>query len=147
MRSSIRVLGASSLLLLSACASQLTMPEAERLALYRNHAGEPVDSIVYLGGYDGWTPLGDGALALWTRPNEAWLVQLQAPCSDLDFADTIGFRADGGRLSARLDRIYVSNNALIPLSCTIQEIRPLDVKAVRAAEREDRARRKVEAST
>ena len=85
-------------------------------------------------------------MALWTRPSQAWLVEVYEPCADLDYATTIGIRSIGGRLSARFDRIHVSNNGLIPLECTIKEIRPLDVKAIRAAEKDARAKRQVEAA-
>lgn len=126
------------------CASNGDMRDADRLALYRANAGEPVDSIQYFGSYNGWTPLGGGTMALWTRPSQAWLVEVYEPCSDLDYAHTIGIRSIGGRLSARFDRIHVSNNGLIPLECTIKEIRPLDVKAIRVAEKDARAKRQVE---
>ena len=144
MRTSIRILAALSCAVLSACASNAAQRDADRLALYRNHAGAPVDSIAYLGGYNGWTPLGDGAFALWTRPSQAYLVELFAPCSELDFAETIAFRNLGGRLSAKFDHVYVSNRGLLPISCTIREIRPLDVKAIRLAEKDARAKRQVE---
>ena len=129
------------------CASNGGMRDADRLALYRTHAGEPVDSIQYFGSYNGWTPLGNGTMALWTRPSQAWLVELYEPCSDLDYAHTIGIRSMGGRLSARFDRIHVGNNGLMPLECTIKEIRPLDVKAIRVAEKDARAKRQVEAAS
>ncbi len=129
------------------CASNGGIRDAERLALYRANAGEPVDSIQYFGNYNGWTPLGGGTMALWTRPSQAWLVEVYEPCADLDYAHTIGIRSIGGRLSARFDRIHVSNNGLIPLECTIKEIRPLDVKAIRLAEKDARARRQVESES
>jgi Family of unknown function (DUF6491) len=131
----------------SGCASNAALRDAERLALYRSHAGEPVDGIQYTGSYNGWTPLSDGAFALWTRPSQAWLIELFSPCSELDYADTIGFRNLNGRLNARFDQVYVSSHSLLPISCTIKEIRPLDVKAIRAAEKDARAKRQVEASS
>jgi len=144
MRSTFPILALSACLaLLSGCATDAAQRDAERLALYRNHAGEAVDSIQYFGHYNGWTPLGDGAFALWTRPSQAFLVELYAPCNELDFADTIGFRDLGGRLSARFDRVYVSSHGLIPISCTIKEIRPLDVKALRVEEKRLREERKM----
>ena len=131
----------------SGCATNAGLRDAERLTLYRNHAGEAVDSIHYSGHYNGWTPLSDGAFALWTRPSQAWLVELYSPCSEIDYADTIGFRNHGGRLSARFDQVYVSSNSLLPISCAIKEIRPLDVKAIRAAEKVERGKRKVNESS
>ncbi len=137
------LLGASAA---SGCASGGGLRDAERLSLYRAHAGEAVDGIQYTGHYNGWTPLGDGVFALWTRPSQAWLVELYSPCNEIDYADTIGFRDTNGRLSARFDHVYVSSHGLIPISCTIKEIRPLDVKAIRVAEKDARARRQVEDS-
>ena len=132
-------------LAVSGCAINAGLRDDERLALYRSHAGEPVDSIQYTGSYNGWTPLSDGAFALWTRPSQAWLVELYSPCSDIDFADTIGFRDTHGRLSARFDQVYVGSNSLIPISCTIKAIRQRDIKAIRAAEKSARELPKVEA--
>ncbi len=132
-------------LAVSGCATNAGLRDDERLTLYRTHAGEPVDSIQYTGSYNGWTPLSDGVFALWTRPSQAWLVELYSPCSGIDYADTIGFRDANGRLSARFDHVYVGSHGLIPISCTIKEIRPLDVKAIRIAEKDARAKRQVEA--
>ncbi|HZH42928.1 MAG TPA: DUF6491 family protein [Lysobacter sp.] len=133
-----------SLLLLLAfasasCASDPAQRDAERLALYRAHAGAPVDSIRYFGRLDGWTPLGSDALALWTRPGEAWLVSLQGSCPDLPYAHAITVSDSIHRIHARFDRILPlvhSPGARIP--CFIREIRPVDVKALRAAERDKR---------
>ena len=50
-------------LALSACATGSAERDAERLALYRAHAGAQVDSIQYTHSYNGWTPLGDGAVS------------------------------------------------------------------------------------
>jgi hypothetical protein len=144
MRPSLRILAAAALAaLMSGCASNAAQRDAERLALYRSHAGQPVDSIQYFGRYNGWTPLGEGAFALWTRPSEAWLIELHAPCVEIDYADTIGFRDTNGRLNARFDQVYVGSRSLIPISCTIREIRPLDVKAIRADEKRLRDERKM----
>jgi hypothetical protein len=148
MNRSILILSALlATLTVSGCATNAGLRDDERLTLYRNHAGEPVDSIQYTGHYNGWTPLSGGAFALWTRPSEAWLVELYSPCSEIEYADTIGFRDTIGRLSARFDHVYVGSHGLIPISCTIKEIRPLDIKAIRIAEKDARAKRQVEESS
>ncbi|TXH66356.1 MAG: hypothetical protein E6Q88_12215 [Lysobacteraceae bacterium] len=128
---------------LTACASRSGLRDAERLALYRAHAGEPVDSIYMPGHYNGWTPLDGGTFALWTRPSQAWLIELYGPCTDMGYVDKIRIEQPTGRLTARFDRIHVGGAGLMPLQCTIREIRPLDIKAIRVAEkkaREDRQR-------
>src|SRR3546814_4708804 len=73
----------------SACAST-GMSDADKLATYRAHAGAPVDSFRYFGSINGWTSLGDTAVAVWTRPSEAWLLELTGPCPDIEYAPMIG---------------------------------------------------------
>ena len=135
---------------LAGCATGTGLSSADRLELYRSHAGDPVDTIRYPARYTGWTPLGDSALALWTRPSEAWLVELSGPCHNLDYALTIAIDSRSGWLSSRFDRIYVNDAGVIPIPCQINTIRPLDVKAIRTDEqklREVREQQKAAAET
>jgi len=135
---------ASALLLttmLAACASS-----AERLAgdtaqqaLYRSHAGAPVTSFRFLGRIYSWTPLGSSAVAVWTRTNEAWLLDLTGPCNGLEYTPVIGLTSTGSTVSARFDKVLVRDNAPVNMPCTIAEIRPIDVPALKAAERAERA--------
>ena len=138
------LLVALSAAFLAGCATGNGLTSVERLDLYRSHAGEPVDSIRYPARYTGWTPLGDSALALWTRPSEAWLVELSGPCQNLDYALSIAIDSRSGWLSSRFDRIYVNDNGLIPIPCQIASIRPLDVKAIRMDEQKLREVRQQE---
>lgn len=123
---------------LAACASDARLTDADRLALYRAHAGPPVDNFQYFGRLDGWTPLGNTALAVWTRPSEVYLLELQATCTDLDFANAISVTNQFGRVYARFDKVIVLGSAVQHVPCWIREIRPVDVKALRAAEQEKR---------
>lgn len=137
-------LSAVLLAALAGCATKSAITDAERLELYRSHAGEPVDSVRYPTRYTGWTPLGNRALALWTRPSEAWLLDLSAPCQNLDFALAISIDSRSGWLSSRFDRITVHDGGLISIPCQIQSIRPLDVKAIRFEEKKLREVRESE---
>jgi hypothetical protein len=129
-----------SLLALAALAGCATnrLSDDERLALYRAHAAAPVRDFQYFNRLSGWTALGDSALAVWTRPNQAYLLELTGRCMDLDFAPTIAVTHFGNRVSARLDDVLVFGGAspTIRLPCRIQSIRPLDVKALRISEKE-----------
>lgn len=113
--------------------------DADQLTLYRAHAGAPVDSIAYAGRFLDWTPLGDSALALWTRPSKAWLVEFYSSCTDLDFSQRIAVRGGmTGRISARFDSITVLPTGMapsFPIPCRIKSIQPLDVKAIKLAEK------------
>ena len=128
------------------CASSAAIRDAERLTLYRNHSGEPVNGFQYYGRFSSWTPLGDSAVAIWVGPSRAWLLDLYGPCNDLDFAQAISLTSNGGRVSARFDSVRVHQYgppASIP--CRIKEIRPLDVKALRAEQKAARHGQKAKA--
>ncbi len=124
----------------SACAST-GMSDADKLATYRAHAGAPVGSFRYFGSINSWTSLGDRAIAVWTRPSEAWLLELSGPCQDLEYAPMIGVTSQFNRVSAKFDKVLVQgvgdNSMRFP--CRIETIRPLDVKAIKQAEKTARA--------
>ncbi|KLJ01117.1 DUF6491 family protein [Luteimonas sp. FCS-9] len=124
-------------LTLAACASPGPR-DTEKYALYDAHAGAPADHFRYFGQINGWTPLGDSALAVWTRPSEAWLLDLSGPCQNLAFTPAIGLTSTMSRVDARFDKVLVRDRGTISLPCHIRQIRPLDVKAVRAAEKQNR---------
>ena len=123
---------------LAGCATTGKLSSSERLQLYRAHAGAPVKDFQYFGSLNGWTELGDSALAVWTKPNEAWLLNLSGPCMDLSYAPTISVTNMMGKVSAKFDRVIVHGgmSTVAPMPCRIDSIRPLDVKALRASEKE-----------
>lgn len=129
-------------LALTACATD-RMADRERLALYRAHAAAPVQSFRYLSRIDGWTPLGNSAVAIWTRPNEAYLLEVDNPCPDLDFAQAIGLTSQFGVVYSRFDKVIPRTGAggPEPMPCRIRQIRPLDVKALKSAEKDIRRQR------
>lgn len=127
-------------LALSACATG-GLRDAERLDLYRAHAGDPVGSFNFFGRLNGWTPLGDSALAVWTKPSEAFLLELSGPCQDLTFATTIGLTSSAGRVHERFDKVLVRSPGSMNIPCFIRTIRPLDVRALRTSEKELREAR------
>ena len=135
------IAGLAAMLALAGCATDAALRDSEQLALYRAHAGEPVGSFNYFGSISGWTPLGDSALAVWTRPSEAWLLELTGPCQDLEYAPAIGLTGNMNRVYARFDKVLVDSRGVVNMPCHIQQIRPLDVKALRAAQKQLREAR------
>lgn len=136
LRSCVRpgLAAALAVVLLAGCATSRVSDE-DRYALHASHAGEAVDHFRYLGRINGWTPLGDSALAVWTRPGEAWLLDLSGPCQDLQYTPAIGLTSTMNRVDARFDRVLVRSRSSINIPCHIRQIRPLDVKAIREAQR------------
>ncbi|GHA76022.1 DUF6491 family protein [Cognatilysobacter bugurensis] len=123
------------------CATDSRLREGERKALYLQHAGAPVPSFRHIGSINGWTPLGDDMLAIWTRPSEAVLLTLNGPCPELDFATAISLTSQFRTVYAKFDRVVPIGSigsASIVIPCPIREIRPLDVRALRDAQREMR---------
>lgn len=142
-----RIMAAAALAaLLAGCATGSHLNDAQKLALYRAHAGAPVKQFHYFNGLDGWTDLGDSALAVWTRPSEAYLLTLDAPCQDLSFAPAIGVTNMMGVVSASFDRVlvYGGGSRIGRIPCRIATIQPLDVKALRVAEKELREAKAVQ---
>jgi hypothetical protein len=126
-------------LVFAGCSTLRNPGPDQRLLLYQAHAGAPVPSFRYLGRISSWESFGDDAIAIWTRPNEAWLLGLAGPCNGLDFAVVIGLTSQTGAVHAGFDDILVRDPASIQIPCRIQWIRPLDVAAIREAERAKRA--------
>jgi len=132
---------AAVVLALPACASGGT-PDSDRLALYQAHAMPPVESFRYLNRIDGWTPLGDTAVAIWTHPNEAYLLEVDTPCPDLEFAQAIGLTSNSGTVYSRFDKVIPrAGGSTRTMPCPIRQIRPLDVKALKSAEKDIRRQR------
>ena len=120
---------------LAACATN-RISDTDRLALYQAHAGEPVKQIRNYSPM-GWDRIDDEHVLLSTRPNETWLMTVSGPCLDWGSSSPVmGLSSTGPYVMAKFDRIVIPGS---PISCRIEEIRAVDVKAVRAAETEMRA--------
>lgn len=139
------ILGLAMALTLGACGT-IRLSEAENLALYEAHAGEPVKDFQYFGQINGWSPVGDSALAVWTKPSQAYLLELYGPCADLEYAPAISLSNMMSRVSARFDTVTVHGGAggAMRIPCRIETIRPLDVKALKQAEKDLREAKLVE---
>ena len=130
--SSLCSLLASVFLLASGCATSLPGPaerDARRLAQFERHAGAPVDEF-HFWQMDRWESLGRDAIAVWTNPNEAYLLRVRPPCTGLDFADGVGVTSTGRRVNRRFDYVTFEQQR-----CQIAEIRPVDVKGLKAERR------------
>ena len=116
---------------LAACATT-PMNDADRLALYQAHAGEPVNQVRYLDPM-GWDRIDGQHVVLDMRPNESWLLTLSGPCLDWSHGSPFLKVATLNGVMSRYDKIIVPDSQM---SCQIREIRPLDVQALRAAKKE-----------
>ncbi len=120
---------------LAACATN-RISDTDRLAIYDAHSGAPVKQIRYYNAM-GWDRIDDQHVLLNMRPSETWLLKVSGPCLDWGSASPVlRLSSTGPYVMPKFDRILTEGS---PVSCRIEEIRPVDVKAVRAAEDARRA--------
>lgn len=124
-------------LLVTACASSSQMTREQRVEWYRANAGEPVRSFFYSGHLRGWTALDDRSIALWTRSNEAFLIEFFPRCPDLAFASTITVSNRIGRVNAGFDSVTVrrASGGIGGVRCRIETIRPINTQVVSESKR------------
>jgi hypothetical protein len=116
---------------LAACAT--TGPsDSERLALYMAHAGEPVNQIRYITPM-GWERIDGEHVALNMRPKETWMLTLSGNCLDWGTGSPfLAVNSQTGWLISKFDSIKLAGSQV---NCRIDEIRPVDIQAMRAAEK------------
>ncbi|MCO5054369.1 DUF6491 family protein [Thermomonas sp.] len=122
---------------LSACASY-NLTDSQRLAMYQEHSGEPVQRVNYTTPV-GWDRVDDQHVALDLRPGQRWLLTLSGPCLRFNRSgNALRVSPSGGIVLSRFDMVEVVGSTL---SCRIEEIRPVDLSALRAAEQRLREQR------
>lgn len=121
--------------LLVACSSApYAKRTSDRLAAYTQAAGAPVKSFNFFNPLYSWEPLSDTQLVIYTKPKEAYLIDLAA-CQNLQFTNGIGLTSNLNQVSVGFDKVIVGPPRL---PCVISQIRPVDVahlKAVQLAQR------------
>jgi hypothetical protein len=134
--SMIRLLLATLLAtLLAACASvPYAQRTSERQVAYAAAAGAPVRNFRFFSLYS-WEPLSDSQLAVYTRPNEAWLLDLGGACPELSFVNSIGITSNLNQVMVKFDRVLTGRDNF---PCTIMQIRPVDVKHLKAVQQQQR---------
>ena len=133
---------AGALALAALTAGCSSVPYAQRMqqrqAAYAAAAGAPLRSFSYFSLYS-WEPLSDTELAVYTRPNQAYLLDLGG-CQDLMFANTIGLTSSINQVTVGFDKVLTGRHSF---PCTITGIRPVDVKSLKIAQEKQR---KIEAA-
>ncbi|HEY8682999.1 MAG TPA: DUF6491 family protein [Rhodanobacter sp.] len=121
--------------LLGACSSvPYAQRTSERQMAYAAAAGAPVRSFHFFSLYS-WEPLGDSQLAVYTHPNRAWLLDLDGSCQDLEFTSSIGLTSSINEVMVRFDKVLTGHHNF---PCTIMQIRPVDVKQLKATRQQQR---------
>ncbi len=131
------LLAVAAVFALSACATGPTLSDQQRLAIHQAHAGAPINKFSHFGALHSWEPLGDSALTVWVRPQTAYLLTLASDCPNLEYGRTITLGDQTGTVFAGLDNV-IEGGQSTPNPCRIEQIQPLDAKALKQAERDAR---------
>lgn len=141
MKSSLIALSATALILGGLVTTPARAADASdpfRLSLAIKHAGEPVGHVTFFPRRksrsffsNSWEVLGERQIMVWHGRHKAWLVDLrESPaCSSLDREIALG--VSGGFADLMADGWVGGRNSL----CRIDQIRPVDVDAMRADDR------------
>ena len=113
------LLAVAAALLLTACASNRVKLD------YTDYAGEPVRSF-HMYDFNGWNAISKDQLVLYSGMNKAYLLSLTGYCPDLQFANTIAVTSTANTVD-RFEKVIVGRDR-----CLIKEIRPIDVKQMKA---------------
>ncbi|AVP99732.1 hypothetical protein C7S18_22275 [Ahniella affigens] len=122
---------------LTSCAEHTRMVKARDAAAldeFRQFAGEPIKRIHQFQEVDRWRSFDDEHLAIWIGVNKAYLLTLKNPCFDLHRQLGIRITNTNGFIDAKFDRVEFDHQW-----CRIEEIRPIDEKARKAAGRAAKA--------
>lgn len=92
---------------------------------YVQYAGAPIDKFTNFN-INGWTPISRDQLVVWNGVNEAYLIKVWDNCQDLQFAQRIGITSTTNQVS-KFEKVLVGRD-----QCPISEIRPIDVKQMKA---------------
>jgi len=132
------ILTAAVLVLLAGCAGVPRRGDAS-LDRYQPYAGAPVEQFHFYE-LDSWQAVAPDRVVIWTDPFTAYLVRVRTPCTELAFTERLGVTSTVNTVS-RLESIVPSRHN----RCPIEEIRPIDLTAMkadpaarRAAEQADR---------
>lgn len=108
--------------------------EAQRRADYEAAAGPSQRSFRFFNNLWSWEPLGKDLLAVYTRPNEAWLLTVSG-CIDLEYTNAIGLTSNFHEVSVGFDKVLTGRR---DFPCFITAIRPVNVKQLKAAQEQRR---------
>ncbi|MBU6198913.1 MAG: hypothetical protein KGI64_05230 [Xanthomonadaceae bacterium] len=107
---------------------------AQQLAHYQKYAQAPVERFPMVSLWQ-WQVVGKDKVVVWPTINTAYLITVYKPCINLDWARGIGITQNTSmHVDAKFDSIVFDHQ-----NCRIQEIRPIDYKALRADENSAKA--------
>ena len=124
--------------LLASCSGiPLRQREAAERSRFEAYAGKPVDHFTWLTRYQGWEPISPDQLVVWTDINQAYLITVFHPCTNLMFARRIGLTSTADSVYAHFDFVHSEG-----WRCMISTIQPVDYLRMQHDLREEHAAKK-----
>ena len=95
----------------------------KNLTRFEKYAGAPIDQFQYWTLYK-WQLVGPTKVVVWTTINDAYLVTVEDPCPDLEWANTIALTSKQSHfVSTKFDFVTFGKG-----QCQIKQIQPIDYK-------------------
>ncbi len=82
-----------------------------------------------------WTPLSDQQVAVYSRPDQTWLLDFGGGCQGISFVNSIGLTSSINQSTVGFDKVLTGRNNF-PRPST--RIRPIDMKGLKAMEQAQR---------
>lgn len=92
---------------------------------YARYAGAPIERFSAFR-LDGFTPVSRTGVVVWNGPNEAYLITVRSPCTNLQRARAISVTTSG-RSVTTFERVTTGSD-----DCRIASIQPIDVGRMKA---------------
>ncbi|MDE2049798.1 MAG: hypothetical protein KGJ72_02175 [Gammaproteobacteria bacterium] len=129
--------------LLASCSGiPLRQREAAERSRFEAYAGKPVDHFTWLTRYQGWEPISPDQLVVWTDINQAYLIKVFHPCTNLMFARRIGLTSTADSVYAHFDFVHSEG-----WRCMISTIQPVDYLRMQHDLREQHEAKKKDQAT
>ena len=111
----------------AAHADTLAHQQAE-LARFQRYAGPPVEQFTMFDLWK-WQGLGPQWIAVWSTVNDAWLIRVERSCNKLDWTHGLTLtQRMRQQVTQKFDYVVFGDQR-----CKIEEIRPVDYRAMMKA--------------
>ena len=121
-----------TVLFAAACAGGLRRSKNDEAVAFLDYAGDPVRGFTSFH-LQSWQPLSRNRLVLWAGVNEAYLVTIWDGCPDLQFTNAIHVSSTGSQITT-FDHVDIGRDR-----CPISEIRPINIRQMKADRAADAA--------
>lgn len=112
-----------ALTLVASAGADTRETQQKNLERFEKYTGAPIDQFQFWTLYK-WQLVGPTKVVVWSTINDAFLVTVEEPCPDLEWANTISLTSKQSHfVSRKFDFVKFGRG-----QCQIKEIQPIDYK-------------------